>query len=134
MVDAELFDKLDVIAKTIRRNEKPFGGMQIVVTGDFFQLPPVNTAKVSKFAFEANAWRAAVVQTVMLTKVFRQKDGGKYKSNDTCNVHLLIIYSIAFVNILNEMRLGNLSDEAIRIFKSLSRTPEGDHNIEPTEL
>jgi ATP-dependent DNA helicase PIF1 len=83
MVDAELFDKLDAIAKIIRMNKKPFGGMQIIVTGDFFQLPPVNTVKVSKFAFEANAWRAAVTQTVMLTKVFRQKDGSKCKSNFT---------------------------------------------------
>jgi ATP-dependent DNA helicase PIF1 len=83
MVDAELFDKLDAIAKIIRGNEKPFGGMQIIVTGDFFQLPPVNPVKVSKFAFEASAWRAAVSQTVMLSRVFRQQDGSKYKSNYT---------------------------------------------------
>ncbi|OBZ89515.1 ATP-dependent DNA helicase pfh1 [Choanephora cucurbitarum] len=115
MVDADLFDKLNIIAKRIRRNDKPFGGMQIVVTGDFFQLPPVNPNKVSKFAFEANAWQEAITQTVMLTQVFRQKDG-------------------TFVRILNEMRLGRLSNEAINIFSSLSRTPEGDNEIEPTEL
>lgn len=41
---------------------------------------------------------------------------------------------IAFVKILNEMRLGILSAEAIRIFQSLSRIPAGDNEIEPTEL
>lgn len=41
---------------------------------------------------------------------------------------------IAFVKILNEMRLGILSQEAIRTFKSLSREPEGDGSIQPTEL
>jgi hypothetical protein len=48
--------------------------------------------------------------------------------------NLLIIYFIAFVKILNEMRLGILSEDAIRIFKSLSRIPGGNDNIEPTEL
>jgi ATP-dependent DNA helicase PIF1 len=77
MVDAELFDKLDEIAKTVRENTLPFGGMQLIVTGDFFQLPPVNPNKVSKFAFEAKTWTTTITQTVMLTKVFRQKDGSK---------------------------------------------------------
>jgi hypothetical protein len=42
--------------------------------------------------------------------------------------------SIAFVNILNEMRLGRLSQSAIDIFKSLARKPAGNDEIEPTEL
>lgn len=41
MIDGNLLDKLDGIAKTIRRSKKPFGGIQIILCGDFFQLPPV---------------------------------------------------------------------------------------------
>jgi DNA replication protein DnaC len=41
MVDCTLFDKLDVIARAVRGVDKPFGGIQLVITGDFFQLPPV---------------------------------------------------------------------------------------------
>ncbi|GAN07813.1 DNA repair and recombination protein [Mucor ambiguus] len=115
MVDAELFDKMDYIARRVRHTDAPFGGIQIVVTGDFFQLPPVNKDKVSKFAFEAESWRAAISRTVLLTQVFRQKDG-------------------TFVRILNEMRLGILSEEAISIFRSLSREPAACHDIKPTEL
>ena len=42
MVDAELFDKLEYIAREVRRNQYPFGGIQLVCCGDFFQLPPVS--------------------------------------------------------------------------------------------
>lgn len=78
MVDGELFDKLDQIAREIRNADMPFGGMQVVVTGDFFQLPPVKPNGQSKFAFEAKSWRSVVTKTVMLTKVFRQKDESKW--------------------------------------------------------
>ncbi|CAO3613578.1 unnamed protein product [Mucor fragilis] len=115
MVDAELFDKMDYIAKRVRHTDAPFGGIQIVVTGDFFQLPPVSKDRTSKFAFEAESWRAAISQTVLLTQVFRQKDG-------------------TFVKILNEMRLGILSEKAISIFSSLSREPAACDDIKPTEL
>ncbi|KAG0745171.1 hypothetical protein G6F35_007101 [Rhizopus arrhizus] len=115
MVDAVLFDKLEAIARGLRNSQEPFGGIQIIVSGDFFQLPPVNPNGPTKFAFEANSWKTVITQTVMLTQVFRQKDG-------------------TFVNILNEMRLGRLSQSAIDIFKSLARKPAGNDEIEPTEL
>lgn len=41
MIGAHLFTKLDVLGKLIRRDRRPFGGLQLVVSGDFFQLPPV---------------------------------------------------------------------------------------------
>lgn len=87
MVDNVLFDKLDEIAKIVRGNQLPFGGIQLIVTGDFFQLPPVSPTKVAKFAFEASTWTKTITQTVMLTKVFRQKDGSKF-----CTPPLFYIY------------------------------------------
>lgn len=78
MVDGDLFDKLAHIAKRFRRKEgQAFGGIQLIMTGDFFQLPPVTKAGQPKFAFEAKAWKECIDVTVNLTKVFRQKDTGE---------------------------------------------------------
>jgi ATP-dependent DNA helicase PIF1 len=97
MVDGDLFDKLEGIARSIRNNGRPFGGIQLVITGDFFQLPPVpeygSNAKGVKFAFDAGTWPTAIHHTIGLTEVFRQKDPG------ICYIYtwakqLLIHYSI----------------------------------------
>ena len=79
MVDSILFDRLEAIARAVRNNGRPFGGMQLVVTGDFFQLPPVPDvgSREAKFAFEADTWRTSIQHTIGLTQVFRQKDPGK---------------------------------------------------------
>ena len=77
MVDGDLFDKLEGIARTIRNNGRPFGGIQLVITGDFFQLPPVpDPGKVAKFAFDAATWNTSIEHTIGLTQIFRQKDPG----------------------------------------------------------
>lgn len=88
MVDGHLFNKLAAIACALRKKPN-FGGIQVsytnissrtilkltqlVVTGDFFQLPPV-TKGIPTFAFEADAWKKCIHHTVNLTQVFRQKD------------------------------------------------------------
>lgn len=78
MVDGELFDKLEAIARFIRKNGRPFGGIQLVVTGDFFQLPPVpDYGKQVKFAFDADTWTTSIHHTIGLTEVFRQRDPGR---------------------------------------------------------
>jgi ATP-dependent DNA helicase PIF1 len=80
MVDGDLFDKLEGIARMMRNNGRPFGGIQLVITGDFFQLPPVpdndSKSRGAKFAFDAGTWPTAVHHTIGLTEVFRQKDPG----------------------------------------------------------
>ena len=76
MVEGDLFDKLACIACIMRKNSKPFGGIQLIVTGDFFQLPPVTKGGQVKFAFEAQQWSECIQRTFNLTKVFRQKDQG----------------------------------------------------------
>jgi ATP-dependent DNA helicase PIF1 len=79
MVDGELFDKLESIARQLRNNGRPFGGIQLVITGDFFQLPPVpDKGKVAQFAFDASTWTTSVEYTIGLHHVFRQKDPGMY--------------------------------------------------------
>ena len=81
MVDGDLFDKLEGIARAIRANGRPFGGIQLVVTGDFFQLPPVpDFGKAAKFAFDAATWNTSIDHTIGLTQVFRQKDPGMHQT------------------------------------------------------
>jgi len=53
MVSGRLFETLDEIARATRNSTQPFGGIQLVVCGDFFQLPP---CKEDKMAFEAKCW------------------------------------------------------------------------------
>jgi ATP-dependent DNA helicase PIF1 len=117
MVDGDLFDKLEQIARTIRNNGRPFGGIQLVITGDFFQLPPVpESGKASKFAFDAGTWNTSIEHTIGLHHVFRQKDP-------------------VFANMLNEMREGRMSIESIANFRKLDRPlPAAEGNIEATEL
>ncbi|KAK7012812.1 PIF1-like helicase-domain-containing protein [Favolaschia claudopus] len=75
MLDGDLFDKLSRIGSILRKKIQPFGGIQLIVTGDFFQLPPVTKGGAeTKFAFEATLWKQAISRTFNLTKVFRQHD------------------------------------------------------------
>ena len=60
MISPELFDKLEEIARVIRKNNKPFGGIQLIMTGDFYQLPVV---KCDKFCFEAKSWNKSIYKT-----------------------------------------------------------------------
>ncbi|GAA5832670.1 hypothetical protein JCM11251_001406 [Rhodosporidiobolus azoricus] len=124
MVDGTLVDKLAAIATALKKAKgkssssfsKPFGGIQLVVTGDFFQLPPVTKGTNPTFAFEAKAWKDCIDHTVNLTQVFRQKD-------------------TEFIDMLNEMRFGRLSQESIKKFYALSRVPDYRRGgPEPTEL
>ena len=100
MVDGELFDTLTKLADQLRnkRTDKPFGGIQVcttrahiccdflslrllrqlVVTGDFFQLPPVTKSGAEPFfAFESESWKKCIDHTVTLTEVYRQRDTRK---------------------------------------------------------
>lgn len=116
MIDGDLFDKLEQVARTLRNNASPFGGIQLVVTGDFFQLPPVpEKDRVAKFSFDAATWNTCIEHTILLTHVFRQKDA-------------------TFAAMLNEMRLGRLTPASIRAFQNLSRPLNFTDDLEATEL
>jgi ATP-dependent DNA helicase PIF1 len=80
MMSKSLFELLDIIGKRIRRNPlKPFGGIQLVFTGDFYQLPPVgNNAEIDtcSFCFESTKWYETftIDNHIELTTMFRQTD------------------------------------------------------------
>ena len=120
----------------MRNNGRPFGGIQLVITGDFFQLPPVpdydNKSRGVKFAFEAGTWSTAIHHTIGLTQVFRQKDPGI--SPTLAHDKYMTDLKIDFANMLNEMRLGKITNDTIAAFRKLSRKIDYDDNLEATEL
>lgn len=73
MIDATTLDMIDLILREVRHTEDAFGGIQIVLVGDFFQLPPVSSGE-SRFAFEGDAWRRARPVVCYLTEQHRQSD------------------------------------------------------------
>ena len=81
MIDGVLFDKIDTITQEIRRNKtKAFGGIKLVLCGDFYQLPPINkNVQDIRYAFQANCWRNAIDLNMELSIPFRQKDQRKKK-------------------------------------------------------
>ena len=116
MLTAELFDKLNELAKKLRGSNKPFGGLQLLLVGDFFQLPPVHRGDDGvTFAFESAAWREGIRVCIELTQIQRQKDE-------------------AFQAILKEARCGALSKESCEILKGLEGRDWRRNKIKPTLL
>lgn len=77
MMSKKIFDILNKIAQIIRKNTKPFGGIQIVFSGDFYQLPPVGNEKdieTTQFCFESSNWDKCFPINIQLQKIFRQND------------------------------------------------------------
>ena len=84
MVRADVMDAIDLRLRQARDTDIPFGGVQVVLVGDFLQLPPVVTPEdrrlldrlgyTTPFAFSARVLRTAPVRMAVLTRVFRQKD------------------------------------------------------------
>ena len=75
MLDAHTLGMIDDVCRALRQNSAPFGGMQVIFVGDFFQLPPIaRGGRMSRFAFEAPAWTAAGLLVCYLTEQHRQED------------------------------------------------------------
>lgn len=75
MLDATIFDSVERVCRAIRKGHLPFGGLQVVVVGDFFQLPPVaQGGECARFAFESETWQWLDFQVCYLTEQHRQED------------------------------------------------------------
>lgn len=97
MLSKKIFEIIEELARTIRGSSLPFGGMQVVFTGDFFQLPPIGTdgePDTELFCFESSAWDRVFKKEnqIELKTIFRQNDP-------------------PYINILTQIRRGDLSDE-----------------------
>lgn len=75
MIDASMLDMVDAVCREVKQSEEPFGGMQVILVGDFFQLPPVTgRGEQAQFAFMARVWKAMRLVTCYLTEQHRQED------------------------------------------------------------
>ncbi len=76
MLDEARLDLVDEVCRKLRDNPFSFGGLQLIVCGDFFQLPPVPSRgePPPKFAFMSSAWQGADIITCYLEKQYRQND------------------------------------------------------------
>lgn len=90
MLDAERLDLIDLVLRETKDPFLPFGGLKIVVSGDFFQLPPINNWN-NAFAYNASSWKSADFKVCYLEKCYRQDSDQD------------------FINILNKIR-GNKVD------------------------
>ena len=70
MLSKELFEKIEKLARILRRDERPFGGLRVIMSGDFFQLPPVN----GEMLFMSPLWEKVINFGIHLIHIYRQKD------------------------------------------------------------
>ncbi len=111
MMSNELLELINELLKMIKSNLLPFGGIQVILVGDFHQLPPIK----GNYCFTSVVWDALNLHTIILTDLIRQKD------------------DLVLQEILEELRIGKISDEKFEILKSLNKTKFlGD--IKPTRL
>jgi len=125
MMSQKIFEILDGIARGVRKQKShlPFGGIQIVFSGDFYQLPPVSSnstslsigcgggydykyddSAASAFCFESSLWESSIDVVVQLKKIFRQTDD-------------------VYTSILNRVRIGKLSKSSFDILnRQLNKT------------
>jgi len=121
MLSKKLFELLNAIGQSIRKNRRVFGGIQIIVSGDFYQLPPVGNRdekESSQFCFESDLWFKVfkMENHIQLKHIFRQTDP---------------IYQ----KILNQVREGRVKRSSNEILQQhVDRTIASDCAIRPTKL
>jgi ATP-dependent DNA helicase PIF1 len=123
MMSQKIFELLNIIGKKTRKNPKPFGGIQVVFSGDFYQLPPVGNKdeiETMKFCFESTEWFNVFLleNHIQLTRIFRQSDP-------------------VYTNILNQIREGRIKKSTCTILQQRVKSPNStDENVSiiPTKL
>lgn len=108
-------DLVDKILRAFKRNDEPFGGIQVVLCGDFFQLPPVSRYGEPKaeFVYKSDAWRALDLKICYLEEQHRQTDP-------------------TYLRILNDIRENSVSEDTLEHLES--RFSKGESNQLATKL
>ena len=121
MMSKKLFEMLDTIAKTVRKCNKPFGGIQVIFLGDFYQLPPVGNRdepETMQYCFESPLWNETFKpeNIIQLKKIFRQTD-------------------LVYTKILNQIREGKLKKSSNEILQNLVKKQiNPDDIVQPTKI
>lgn len=121
MMSLKVFELLDIIGRTIRLNSDPFGGIQLIFSGDFHQLPPIgdkNDPDSIKFCFESSRWNQIFDYDCQIEfkQIFRQKDD-------------------IYIDILTQLRNGKMKKKLYEILLTrVNSELKEDLIIEPTKL
>lgn len=118
MADYEYISTLNSVVKIVRNKiHKAFGGIQLVLCGDFFQLGPVQKNKdKTTFLFQDPVWNDLVDDTVHLTQVYRQTQSD-------------------FINTLHRLRVGDVDDSIVNMLRATKdHKLANDKGIRPTIL
>lgn len=108
MLHAYRLDMVDKLARMMRGNSQPFGGMQVVMCGDFFQLPPISKNGQNKdFVFYSQVWKKMNPVICYLTRNYRQQDD-------------------ALGSVLNSIRRNEIEDGIYDTFQDLLDNPPSD--------
>jgi len=116
MLNANRLDLVNNICQALRQNLRPFGGLQVILCGDFFQLPPVVTRENEdgRFVVESEIWRKMNLRVCYLDEQHRQEDE-------------------RFLRILNSIRNNAVSSQVLEILKERLNQPINS-TIKPTKL
>lgn len=112
MVSPSLLEKASDMVKLVRMSSEPFGGIQVILVGDFFQLPHISS---DSFLFEKPFFYNLVKDRVVLTETFRQKDED-------------------FIGLLGRMRQGQLTSDDIETLNGRVNAQVDAFGVKPTEL
>ena len=121
MMSQKMFEVLDRIGQVIRKNPlRPFGGIQVIFIGDFYQLPPVgkrDEPETTRFCFESARWSATFPADshIALKTMFRHKNP-------------------EFIKVLDEVRQGVLTPESAALLHARILEPTECDGIVPTKL
>lgn len=114
MLDGTLVDMVNVICRTVLRSNEPFGGIQVVFVGDFYQLPPVTRqGNAMRYAFDSRSWQDANPLVCYLTEQHRQDDD-------------------MLLSLLSSVRSNDIEDEHFTLLQE--QTEIAFEAIEPTKL
>lgn len=117
MCSKELFEKLDQVFRVVRRKfNLPFGGIQLILVGDWLQLPPVARQYEKSFCFESEIWKTARIRNVTLTEIVRQDATG------------------SFAKLLSKIRTGEYEDADLDLLDSRFGFKFPNDGIKPVVL
>lgn len=110
MLDCYTFDYLNTILKLVRNNMLPFGGIQMILVGDFYQLPPVHIDSDIEFCFESSSWEELNIFPIILNDSIRQREQN-------------------YIEALNNIRMGNLQNLKLFYDRSIKNIDKISNSI-----
>lgn len=124
MLHASQLDMIEKVCRRFKRNDKPFGGLQVILSGDFFQLPPINKKEgdnESGMVFKSKAWQILNPAICYLEEQHRQEDNtlteilNTIRSNDVEEKHYEILKSRIGAKLKNEVKATKLYTHNVNV-------------------